>query len=98
MDEVVFDHPLLKGFRHDWPSVIDTEFLFDQRAMLVCRGRSDEIHHAIWEYDVFSQPVPENRISQLGKSRQHFFGNLTVALNIVAGHQGDRRESADAPA
>ena len=98
LDEVVFDYPLFERFRHHRPSIVDFELLFYQGAMLVCGGGSDAIDHAVWKDAVLGQPVPENGISQLGKSRQHLFGDLTVALNVVAGHQSDRRQPANAPA
>ncbi len=66
--------------------------------MLVCRRGSDAIDHAIWKYAVLSQPVPKNGISQLGEGRQHLLGNLTVALDVVAGHQRDEWKPADATA
>src|SRR6202011_1340371 len=94
---MIFDHPLFEGFRHDRPAIIDVELLFDQGAMLIGSRGSDAIDHAVWKYAVLSQPVPENGIPQLGERRQHLFGDLTVALDVVAGHQRERRNSACTP-
>src|SRR5882757_4756998 len=66
--------------------------------MLVCRRGSDAIDHAIWKYAVLSQPVPKNGISQLGEGRQHLLGNFTVALDVVARHQRERRKPPCTPA
>src|SRR5580692_1956911 len=94
---MIFDHPLFEGFRHDWPAVIDLELLFDQGAMLIRSRGSDAIDHAVWKYAVLSQPIPENGIPQLGERRQHLLGDLAVALDVVAGHQRERRKSAGTP-
>src|SRR5580704_12576754 len=65
--------------------------------MLVGSRGSDAIDHAVWEYAVLRQPVPKNRIPQFGECRQHFLGNLTVALDVVAGHQRERWKPAGTP-
>jgi hypothetical protein len=98
LHEVIFDHPLLEGFSHYGPSIIDSKFFFDQSAMLVGGRGSDAIDHAVWEQAFLRHPIPEHRIPQLGKSDQHFLGYFTVALNVVAGHESEGRKPAYAPA
>src|SRR5262249_58287368 len=95
--EVIFDHPLFERFRHDRPSILDSELLFDQGAMLVGCCRSDAIDHAVRKWAFLSHPIAQNGIPQLGKSHQHLFGNLAIALNVVAGHQREGRKPAFTP-
>ncbi len=96
--EVVFDHPLFEGFRHYRPSIIDSELLFDQGAMLIGCCGSNAIDHAVWKCALLNQPVPKNGIPQLGERRQHLLGNFTVALDVVARHQRERRKPPCTPA
>jgi len=67
-------------------------------ALARSRNFGDAIDHAVWEQAFLRHPISEHRIPQLGKSHQHFLGYFTVALDVVAGHESERREPAYASA
>ena len=52
------------------------------------------IDHAIGEGDVLGDPVLERWIAESGEGEEDTLRDVTVALQVVAGHDGEGRECA----
>src|ERR1700751_1753620 len=89
MEEMVLDHPLPKSLGYDRPKVINTEFFASELAMSARCRRRDTIHHPVRKGAISFKPVPNRRISELGKRQEHSFGDLPVTLHIVTRHDGE---------
>ena len=92
--EVVFDHPLHERLGDDRPRVFDAKLLCERD--LVGRGSlgGDTVNHSVGEVTVGVDPVRELVVlAQTGERKQHVAGDRTVALHVVARHDGKRLQT-----
>src|SRR5690606_5070418 len=62
-----------------------------QEFLLAVGGRGgDAVDHAIGEGDVGPDPFGEGRVDQRGEADDGVFGDVTVAGDVVAAHDGER--------
>ena len=92
--ERVLEHPLRVGLADDRPPVLDPEPLPDLGPVGVGGHRGDAVDHGVGEAHLALDPVAEFRVPQPGEGGEHPPGQVAVALQVVAGHDRERRQAA----
>ena len=95
--EVILDHPLLEGLAHDRPGVGDAEGFGDHGSIGIGRLGCDAIHHAVRKRDVGFDPRRQSFILQTREGNKRGARDLAVALQVVAGHDRERRQARGSP-
>ncbi len=98
VDEVVFQHPLHKGFAHHWPGIVDAVLVVQLQAMGGAGHGRNAVDHGIGETHVGLDPVVQVGIVQGGKRQQRLARDGAVVRQVIAGHYGKRRGAGGAAA
>ena len=98
LTEVVLQHPLGERFADHRPAVGDAEPFGDVGPVLVGGRRGDPVDHAVREQHVVLHPVAEAFIApgvpaEPGEGGEDLLGDVAVALDVVAGHDRERRQA-----
>ena len=92
--ELVLEHPLRERLAHHRPLVLDAEPLGQSGAVVVGGDRGDAVDHAVGEPHLLLHPLAELRVPQPGERGEAAAGGVAVALDVVAGQHGERRDAA----
>ena len=96
--EVVLDHPLDEGLRHQRPSVLEPEGLRYRGAVGVGGRRHDAVDHGRGEAHFAGDPFAEVGIDQFGETGDQTAQGVAVGRQVVAGEHGEGRRALGATA
>ena len=88
--ENVLEHPLGIGLADDRPLVLDAEPVPDLGPVGVGGHRGDAVHHGVGEAHLTLDPGGQVGVPEPGEGGERAAGPIAVALQVVAGHDGER--------
>ncbi|MNS54072.1 hypothetical protein D3C72_868520 [compost metagenome] len=91
VDEIVFQHPLHKGFADHRPGIVHPMLVRQLQAVRGAGHRRDAVDHGVGETDVGVDPVAQWAVVQGGEGQQGLAGDGAIVRQVIAGHQGEGR-------
>src|SRR5699024_437008 len=86
------------GFRYGRPLCREAGAAPSQVAVVIGGDRGDAVDHAVREWHVGVDPIGQFGVLRPGEGSEHAVGVVSVALDVVAAHHGERGRAAFATA